>query len=94
MQQTLQDVLAKRRDRAIAIVLSIKERECDQHLSAHASQKLRKVVLDQFNEYYDLCVDIMASLDTGEVVVNDLWIAKLDSLRSDVAEVKRLVQAS
>lgn len=93
MQTALQDVLARRRDRAIAIVLSIKERECDKDLSAQASQKLRKVVLDQFNEFYDLVSDIMASLDNGDAVLNEEYLSKLDALHTDVQAVRRLLEA-
>jgi hypothetical protein len=80
MQDALKDLLEKRRNRAIAIVLGVKERECDQDLSAMASQKLRMVVLDQFNEFHDLVLDIMGSLDKGEVVLNEAWLTKIDEI--------------
>lgn len=70
----LPEMLAKRRDRAISIVLSLKERECDQFLPKDASSKLRKVVLDQFNDLVDFAIDMCASLDTGDVVVNEEWL--------------------
>lgn len=80
MQQVLSDVLSKRKDRAIAIILGVKERECDKHLPPEVSSKLRKVVLDQLNEFYDLCLDVMRSLDTGEVVLNESYMTKLDEI--------------
>lgn len=84
MQEALRELLKRRRDRCIAIVLGVKERECDRDLSAMSSQKLRKVVLDQFNEMHDLVVDIMNSLDDGEVVLNEAYLVKLDEIHSAV----------
>jgi hypothetical protein len=69
-------LLARRRDRAIAIILGVKERECDPYLPEEASRKLRKVVLDQFNEFSALVEDIA---DSG-VVLNQEYLAKLDAL--------------
>lgn len=87
MQQLLGDILAKRRDRAIAIVLGVKERECDAHLPPEASRKLRKVVLDQLNDFHDLCVDVMRSLDTGDIHLNEVYMQKLDSIHDLVYEL-------
>lgn len=85
MQDALSDLLKRRRDRAIAIILSIKERECDPHLPREARAKLRKVVLDQFNEFYDVTMDIMQSLDPDDrVVLNELWLRKLDEIHKAV----------
>lgn len=82
MQASLDALLAKRRDRAIAIILGVKERECDSRLSPDQSSKLRKVVLDQLNEFYDIVVDIMRSLDTGDVVLNDVYLGKIDEMHT------------
>lgn len=79
MQPILNDVLARRRDRAIAIILGVKEREVDPHLTRDASQKLRKTVLDQINEFYDLCVDVIRSLDRGDIVINELYIDRIEN---------------
>lgn len=84
MQEALQDLLRRRKDRAIAIVLGVKERECDRDLSAQASQKLRKVVLDQFNDLYDITIDLMSSLDRGEVVLNEEYLDRIDAIYSAV----------
>lgn len=84
MQEVLTDFLQRRKNRAIAIVMGVKERECDPDLSAMASQKLRKVVLDQFNDLYDACVDVLDSLDTGEVVLNENYLEKLNEIHSAI----------
>ena len=80
MQDGLRELLEKRRNRGIAIILGVKERECDTHLPRDASQKLRKVVLDQMNEFHDLVNDILDSVDHGDVVLNEEWLRKLDEM--------------
>lgn len=84
MQSVLNDVLARRRDRVIAILLSFKERECDQYLPREVQVKFRKIVLDQLNEFADLSADMMRSLDNGEQTLNEVYFerleAKVDSL--------------
>ena len=74
------EMLCRRRDRAISIVLTAKERECDQHISREASFRLRKVILDQMNELVDFAMDVCNSLDTGEVVLNEDYLRKLDEM--------------
>lgn len=80
VNSSLDSLLARRRDRAIAIILGVKERECDARLSPEQSGKLRKVVLDQLNEYHDLVADVVRSLDTGDVVLNDIYLTKIDDI--------------
>lgn len=77
----LPEMLARRRDRAISIVLGLKERECDAFLPKDVSQKLRKVVLDQFNDLVDFAMDVCNALDNnGEVVLNEVYLQKIDEL--------------
>lgn len=80
MQPVIQDLIAKRRDRSISIVLGVKEREADRYLPDDVSRKLRKVVLDQFNDLCDLLSDIARSLDSGDVVLNEHYLEKLDAI--------------
>lgn len=91
-QDALTALLKQRRDRAIAIVLGVKERECDRDLSAASSQKLRKVVLDQFNEFYLFISDVLSSLDTGDVVLNEEYLRKIDMVHQDIAAVRLLLE--
>lgn len=88
MQPALEQMLKRRRDRAIATILGIKERECDPHLPDAARQRLRKVVLDQLNDFYDVVLDVAASLDTGEVTLNEMYLDKIDSLHEGIAELR------
>ena len=84
MQPVLNDVIARRRDRAIATLLGVKEREIDQYLPPEARALLRKAILDQLNDFHSLVVDVMRSLDNGEVVLNDLYLEKIDQLHEVV----------
>lgn len=84
MNSALMEMLAKRRDRSISIVLGTKERECDKFLPREAQQKLRKVILDQVNDLVDFAIDVCDSLDTGGVVLNELYLTKLDELHDAV----------
>lgn len=80
------DILRKRRDRAIAIVLNVKEREIDPLLNqegggAHASRALRKVILDQFNDFCDLALDVTASGEASTFEFNsEVWIRKINDI--------------
>lgn len=93
-QQLLTDILAKRRDRVIAIILGVKERECDKFLNPQASSKLRKVVLDQVNDYHDLCTDLIRSLDTDEVVLNEIFVDRLDMISNQLTQVQAEVASA
>ena len=70
------EFLGKRRDRAIAIILSYKERECDDYLPERVSQDLRKVILDQINDIVELAFDMI----NYDIVLNDEFLDKLDEL--------------
>jgi hypothetical protein len=75
-----QDLIRRRKDRACAIILSVKERDVDPHLEAAVSDKLRKVVLDQLNEFHDVVRDVIAALEDGSVVFNDLWLQRMEEI--------------
>ncbi len=77
----VRELLERRKNRAIAIVLGVKERELDAQLTDEASRKLRKVVLDQFNDFSELCADLLESVGgTGGVVLNEHYLQKLDAI--------------
>lgn len=82
------DLLNKRRDRAIAIILRTKEQECDQYLPREQSAKLRKVVLDQINNLSDMVIDLMGSLqDNSGVILNEYYLQRLDEVHDMVSEL-------
>lgn len=82
MEDAVRKVLAKRRDRMIATILSFKEDECDQFLPDDVSYELRKLVLDQVNDYFDLCCDLLRSGQGDGVIVNDFYAQRLDDIHA------------
>jgi hypothetical protein len=69
--------LGKRRDRAIATLLSFKERECDSFLPVEVSQRLRKEILDQINELCDVAFDLIGN---DEVILNEEFIDRFNEI--------------
>jgi hypothetical protein len=54
-----QVLLEKRKNKCIASILSAKEKEFDPYLDQEQSAKLRKVILDEINDFYNLAVDLL-----------------------------------
>jgi hypothetical protein len=85
-----EEILKKRRDRAIAIILSVKEREVDPKLpngpeGRRASDALRKVILDQVNGFYDLARDIASSSEVETFEFNpEIWTRRIEGRLDDI----------
>jgi hypothetical protein len=85
-----EDILKKRRDRTIAIILGIKEREVDQILVNHpeghrASHALRKVILDQVNDFYDIALDVASSSGADDYEFNpEVWSKRIEGQLRDM----------
>jgi hypothetical protein len=78
--------LGKRRDRAIATLLSFKERECDHYLPPETAHKLRKEILDQINELCDTAFDLISDSD---VIWNEEFMDRFDELAEQIANLSR-----
>ncbi len=76
----VKELISKRKDRAIAIILSVKENECDEYLPQDAQYSLRKVVLDQINSFYDLVLDVVSSVDSDSVELNQYYLDLISEL--------------
>jgi hypothetical protein len=76
----MRDLLDKRCRRTIATILAALDKE---ELSPEARSRARKVILDSVNGFSDLAGDLLDSLDAG-MVMNELWIEKIEELRSDL----------
>lgn len=94
-----QDILAKRRDRSIAIVMNVKEREVDPLLlempgGKRASTMLRKVILDQINDLYDMALDVASSSGADNYEFNpEVWARKIDGQLRDISrQMQHLAQ--
>ena len=72
--------LGKRRDRAIATLLSFKEQELDEYLPVDVSIRLRKEILDQINGLIDTALDL---LGPG---MNQLYLDRIDAIYETVVQ--------
>jgi hypothetical protein len=85
MQEIVTEIVARRRDRAIASLLGVKEREVDQYLPPEVKARLRKAILDQLNDFTTLVLDVVRSLNSdSSVVLNELYLQKLDEIHQSV----------
>lgn len=85
---TYQELLRRRKDRACAVILSFKEREIDPHLGdSDAGDRLRKLILDQLNDLYELSRDVVSSLEGDDVVFNEVYLRKLDEIHDLVQSI-------
>lgn len=71
----MSEALAKRRDRAIATILAVKEAECDPYLPADVSMRLRKIILDNINDLF-----MAACADEPPVLYNELIHKKIEEI--------------
>jgi hypothetical protein len=81
------DLITRRKDKAIAAILGVKEREGDPFLPEPARRALRKVVLDQLNDLTSLVLDLVGALTTaqdGTVVLNELYLTKIAEIHEAV----------
>lgn len=78
------DLIAKRCDRAMAVILTVKEKECDQFLDEEAKYQLRKVVLDQINELKEFIKDLMDTVNESTVIANQLYLERIETLVSEM----------
>lgn len=74
----LGELVAKKKDRCIAIILAVKERDCDKYLPPESQYRLRKVILDQLNELSVFAQDLMESVEDG-AVFNQIYLDRLDA---------------
>lgn len=87
-QDMVGDMLAKRRDRAIATILRVKENECDKFLPGDVSRRMRKVVLDEMNDFHSFVMDLCTSFEDNSIV-NELWLRKIDEMHRDIRGIRQ-----
>jgi hypothetical protein len=73
----LTEALGRRRNKAISIILRYKEDHIDDQIDEDTSDRFRTVVLDQINDFHDVCVDLIGA---SGGVVNELWVEKLEEI--------------
>lgn len=76
-----QEFVKKRRDRVLATILSYKENNVDQYLpNQKARDDLRRVILNNVNDFNDLMLDILKAEPQGEVQINEYYVEALKRL--------------
>lgn len=74
--RAVREMLGKRKDRTIAIILSFKEENYDQFVPEDVARNFRKVILDQLNDLYDFSLDLVQS--GSSVTINEEYVQRLD----------------
>lgn len=72
--------MERRRDRAIVSILSYKDRACNQYLPQEVSAELRKIILDELNEFCESALDVI------EGSTNDLFVERLEAIHTLLKE--------
>ena len=80
MKDPVRELLQKRKDKGIAIILGVKDSQCNEYLPEDVADALRKVILDQFNDYADLCGDLLNSYSSDSIILNEHYLKKLDDI--------------
>lgn len=52
-------LLEKRKNKCIATILSVKEKEYDPHLTKEDAAQFRKIILDEINDFFNLANDLL-----------------------------------
>jgi hypothetical protein len=78
-------LLERKKNRCIRTILGNKERDIDPHIDEETSARFRKVVLDEINGLIEFVKDVIVSAPEGQhVVVNDLYLQKIDDLHRHI----------
>ena len=75
--RAVREMLGKRKDRTIAIILSFKEENYDQFVPEDVARNFRKVILDQLNDLYDFSLDLLRSVEGGSATINEEYVSRL-----------------
>lgn len=83
--QDFKEILGKRRDRTIAILLSYKEKEIDRFLPEDLSVAFRKTLLDHINDLCEFAFDLEGS--SGITEFNEVYIERLEDIYDKIHEL-------
>lgn len=80
----LRTLLGRRKNRTLAIMLSEKDELQEMGaISDDDAEVLRKVILDEVNDFHDFCVDLLEAAQEGQTV-NQIALDRLDSIAEAV----------
>lgn len=80
MQPEVDKFLEEQTKRAIKTILRTKEQHVDRYLPGDVSRQLRSSVLEAVNGMAEAVRQIVESLSTDQVVLNGLYLEKLDEV--------------
>ncbi len=81
---SVEDVVSRRCNKAIAIILRHKDEHLDPHLSEEESQLFRTLVLDQINDLHDLFLDLLKVSKDDSAVVNEHYLNMIEEVHTAV----------
>lgn len=83
---SVEDVVARRCNKAIAIILRHKDEQLDEYLPEDVSDAFRTLVLDQINDLSDLFNDLLrVTRDEGRVI-NEHFLDTLEAVHEAVVK--------
>lgn len=84
------DFVKKRRDRVLATILSYKETNVDRYLPQAERENLRRVILNNVNDFNDLVLDMLKATAEPQVEMNQLYLDAIKSLGRIEAKLEEL----
>jgi len=79
MDEGLRVLLGRRKNRVLAIMLAEKDDLAENgYLPEYEAEHLRKVILDQVNDFHDFCVDLLGT--TGSMQTNQYALDRLNEI--------------
>lgn len=84
------DFVKKRRDRVLATILSYKEANVDRYLPQVERENLRRIILNNVNDFNDLVLDMLKATAEPQVEVNQLYLDAMKSLGRIEARLEEL----
>lgn len=83
MQQGVKDLLTRRMNRKVlATILGMKEREVDPYLTPELQRRLKKVILDELNDFLTLVLEVVDTVDDESSMVNDYFLELLEQIHA------------
>ena len=75
--------LTAARDRTLAVILRYKDDFADVHLPDNVSARLRQIILEEVNRFYDAAQNLVDDAQPG-YVLNELYFEKIQEIHAAV----------
>jgi hypothetical protein len=89
MSGLVQKMLGEQRRRLVGSLMTYLEQNVYDHLTPAEQQALRAKVLTSVGAYHDVTLDLVKSLDDGDMAVNKLALDAIAALHDDVKALGR-----